>query len=208
MGRKYTPSDIGRAIDTCEPTITAIARHMDCATSTVYSYFKRYPELQAKFETRKGVAIQSNTQNDEDTILRAVAGSHGVKATVARRLGVTWETVNNYCKRYPRVAQALEIERTVLLEIGVGGLVTHATDFDSKYNWQAVKYILDTQGRKEGFGDRIEVTGADGDNLLALPPELVQLMDMLGTDLQSLTNKLRMMAQAKLAQTGGVVDGT
>lgn len=85
-------------------------------------------------------------------LIEAARGSRGIKARVARRLGCHWETVDNYAKRYPSFAAALEIERQQLVDEAEIGLAERVQAGD----WQAITYTLSTLGRDRGYGQRID----------------------------------------------------
>lgn len=87
-------------------------------------------------------------------MIEAARGSRGVKARIARKLGCDWETVDNYAKRYPSFAAALDAERQQLVDQAEHGLVEKLDAGD----WQAITFTLSTLGRDRGYGQKIDQT--------------------------------------------------
>ena len=90
----------------------------------------------------------------------------GKTTVVAGMLGVTPQTVRNYRQRWATFDKAIEESRLdfddrlldraeVKLDIAVG----------NGEAW-AIKYALATKGKKRGYVERQEVTGADGNKII------------------------------------------
>lgn len=80
------------------------------------------------------------------------------KAGAAKLLGVTWQTVDNYCKRWSTVDAAFKAcrrEMVDLAELGLRGAVLRGEPW-------AVTFALKTLGRNEGYAERVEHSGPDG----------------------------------------------
>lgn len=94
-------------------------------------------------------------------ILKAIEGSGGIISTVARRLDVAWSTASNYCNLYEETRQALKDELEKIIDMAEGGLFESVKD----KNLESIKWLLARKGKKRGYSERTEVTGADGENL-------------------------------------------
>lgn len=79
----------------------------------------------------------------------------------AERLKCEPDTVRNYVKRYPRVAEALHEERESMTDVAEMAL------FDAIKGGEgwAVCFYLKTQGKERGYVERHEFTGKDGEAL-------------------------------------------
>ena len=80
------------------------------------------------------------------------------KAGTARVLGVTRQTVSNYCKRWKTVADAFydkRVELVDLSEMGLRGAVLRGEPW-------AIAFALRTLGKNEGYTERIEHSGPEG----------------------------------------------
>lgn len=90
-------------------------------------------------------------------VVAACEGTGGIKVLVAKKLSCSRQTVVAYAKRYATVRQAMEDAdeaRTDVAE-GVAGTLVNAG------YWPAVKYRLDTKGRKRGYGRQVEGEGGE-----------------------------------------------
>ena len=92
-------------------------------------------------------------------VVTACEGTGGIKVLVARKLGCTRRTVVNYANRYASVRKALEDADEAMTDMAEG---QHGQLVREGY-WPAIKYRLETKGKKRGYATRHEVTGADGD---------------------------------------------
>jgi len=113
-----------------------------------------------------------------EQVLTAIEGSGGIKATIALRLDVSRNTVDNYLKRWATAQEAYTQEtetNTDIAESIILGNMQAALQQqrDLKKNNQpgivesgdAWKY-LQYKGRERGYAQRNEVTGADGKDLI------------------------------------------
>lgn len=91
-------------------------------------------------------------------VIKAIEGSFGIKQVACNRLGCVHATLNNYIARYPSVRVAYEHERGRLVDMAQSKLVEMVNNGDP---W-AVKFVLSTLGKHEGFVERQELTGAGG----------------------------------------------
>lgn len=94
-------------------------------------------------------------------VVEALERARGIKAVAAKILGCTRRTVERYAERYATVAQACHQARETLIDVAEGQLVK-AVDSGE---WPAVRYVLATLGKKRGYTERTEITGAGGEFL-------------------------------------------
>ena len=78
-------------------------------------------------------------------------------STIARRLGVTWHTADNWIKEYPETLRALQDEKETILDMAESTLYKNIKDGNS----QDAKWLLSTMGKNRGYSERHEITGAD-----------------------------------------------
>jgi hypothetical protein len=92
-------------------------------------------------------------------VIDAIRRHHGMLTLAATALRCNRETIRNYAKRYPEVAEALRDERERTLDVAETAL------FDAILAGQpwAICFYLKTQGRSRGYTERREVTGKHGE---------------------------------------------
>ena len=113
----------------------------------------------------------ANTKHDLQTVLDAIRGegrwaapnkvttSAGVIQTIATRLGVHRNTVNNYKEKWVTVRDAIEDEKETPIDLAEVKLF----DEINKGNITAIIFMLKTKGKNRGYVERQEITGADGE---------------------------------------------
>ena len=94
----------------------------------------------------------------------AIPGTGGIISLIARRVGCAWHTAKKYIDLYPTVRAAYDDECESILDLAEGKLIEAVKGGDMS----AIKYILSTKGKKRGFVERQEVTGADGAPVVVL----------------------------------------
>ena len=111
------------------------------------------------------------TTHDLDLVLHAIRGtgqwdksgkmtsSGGLVSIVARRLGVSRQTVYNYKKRWKTVAEALEEESDEMLDFSQQKLFEQVAEG----NMTAIIFHLKCKGKHLGYVERQEITGKDGE---------------------------------------------
>lgn len=97
-----------------------------------------------------------------EKVVEAIQGSRGILAAAARRLGCSRMTIYRYREKYPEVNAALEEERETLLDDAEDTLYDNAI---KKGDTTSLIFLLKTIGKKRGYVERQEVTGADGSAL-------------------------------------------
>jgi hypothetical protein len=93
-----------------------------------------------------------------DQVTRALKNSRGLVSPAARALGCSAQTVRNYVKRHPTVAQAKEDEREKLIDTAEAHLYQQIING----NIVAILFTLKTVGKSRGYVERAELTGVDG----------------------------------------------
>ncbi len=81
-------------------------------------------------------------------IMNAVQNSNGCVSTVAVQLGCAWATARTYIDKFPAAVEALEVQQSRLVAEAVNQL--HKA-IDAGERW-AIERVLDTIGRRAGFG--------------------------------------------------------
>lgn len=199
--RKYEIGEFRRAIETVGASPKAIAEYLGCSRGTVYSYLRRFPELKAVYEQHRGGEVEERAQFPREAFVRAIHGSHGVKAVVAARVGCSRQTVDNALTRWPSLNEILDEEKSMLVSSAVSALVSDVADAESDGHQRAYMFVLRTIGKDEGFSERQEVTGADGAPLLS--PEIVQMIEAQGLDVSEVVRQFEAMVRARAAQMQG-----
>lgn len=80
----------------------------------------------------------------------------------AENLGCVPQTVYNYVNDYPAVAAAKELAEGKVIDLAELGLYKAILNNEP---W-ALQFILKTKGKKRGYVERTELTGADGAELI------------------------------------------
>lgn len=130
---------------------------------------------------------------DIDTFRKIANACGGVLADIAANIGVERNTIYNWCKEDEEFAKALEDSRERFLDLAesnlrklVAGVPAIETDENGnkkfagwveKPSETAIIFTLKTRGKKRGYVERSEVTGADGEPIIrprALSPKEVK----------------------------------
>lgn len=197
---KYEIGDMRRAIEAVGASPQAIADELGCSRGTVYAYLRRYPELKAVYEQHKGGQVAARAQFPHEVFVQAIHKSHGVKAVVAARVGCSRQTVDTALEKWPDLKEILDEEKSMLVSQAVSALVTDVTDVASDGHQRAYMFVLRTIGKGEGFTERQEVTGADGEALLS--PDMMRLAERLGLDVSEVVRQFEGMMRTYAAQKG------
>lgn len=96
----------------------------------------------------------SNNKYTIEQVVQAIKDTKGLISFTAQRLGCVPETVRNYAKRHPTVAEALREEREALKDVGELALVAAMQRGDA---W-AVCFFLKTQAKDRGYIERSEIS--------------------------------------------------
>ncbi len=96
-------------------------------------------------------------------VKRAVKGSAGIYAVIARRLDCEWHTVARFVSFHPKLERLIQNERETLVDLAEGKL---AEKVESGDNW-AIGRVLDGPGKKRGWYPKSEHEHNIGDETLA-----------------------------------------
>lgn len=195
----YSVRDFRLAIEAAGASPVAIARELNCTRGTVYSYLKRFPELKALYEGKKGAAVEDKPQFPKAVFENAIKLSFGLKSTVAALVGCSRQTVDNALERWPELREQLDSQKAVLVGMAAGALVDDMMDRTSPGHQRAYMYTLKTQAKDEGFVERNEVTGADGAGLLDVSPEILQQIKEAGLNVGEVLKNFAAMVQGGAA---------
>jgi hypothetical protein len=113
-------------------------------------------------------------------VIDAIRRHHGMLTLAATALRCNRETVRNYAKRYPEVAEALRDERERVLDLAEMAL------FDAILRGEpwAICFYLKTQGKSRGYTERREITGQNGEatRISLLWRDITQAGETSGSD--------------------------
>ena len=93
--------------------------------------------------------------------IEAIHNSRGLLTAAAKSLGVTRKAIYDAAKRHPEVQKAIEEARERTTDLAEGKLYQQINEG----NMTAIIFYLKTQGKKRGYVERQEVTGAEGNEL-------------------------------------------
>ena len=97
----------------------------------------------------------------QEIVLEAIKGSGSIVSTVARRLGCEWITAKRYIEKWEVTKRAMLDEEETILDMAESTIFASIKDGNS----QDAKWILSTKGKRRGYSERHEITGADGTDI-------------------------------------------
>lgn len=86
-------------------------------------------------------------------VIAAVQHTRGMLTLAAERLGCSDETIYNYARRYPSIAEAIKRERERTTDLAELRLYNAINDGEA---W-AIQFYLKTQGRTRGYVERQDI---------------------------------------------------
>lgn len=95
-----------------------------------------------------------------EDFLQHIPNSRGIVTVIAKRMGCNRNTVTNAMNRFPTVRQAIEEEREGMKDFTEGKLFEQI----NAGNMTAIIFYLKTQAKDRGYVERVENTGADGND--------------------------------------------
>jgi hypothetical protein len=104
----------------------------------------------------------SKTAHTPDEVIAVIPGSAGIKTTIAKRLGVSRWTVDNYLRRWKAVQLAYDEECESVIDLAESVVIK---SFQSGETSDA-RWYLSRKGRHRGYVERQEVTGENGGALV------------------------------------------
>lgn len=195
MGKtKFTVSDIKAAIARVGTSPNALADELGCSRNTVQKYLREWPHLVA------GADEEPQTRYTREAFVAAIAQSHGVKSSVAALVGCSRQTVDNALRRWPELREMLDAERSRLIGSSVNALYTDVVTPASEGHQRAYMFVLRTLGKDEGFAERQEITGANGEALFA--PDVLELLQRMGKEPSEVVRQFETMIRTLAAQQG------
>lgn len=85
--------------------------------------------------------------------IKAIPGSGGIVATIAKRVGCEWSTANRYIKDYPTIQQAYQDECETVSDMAESTLIKSMQEGDvSSAKWWLARK------RRITFGDNVDIT--------------------------------------------------
>ena len=84
---------------------------------------------------------------------RVAAGTGGVQAVVAKRLGVARQSINDFINKYPDMREVLDSEREKIIDMAENKLFVAANKGEK---W-AIDRILKTLGKNRGHTEKQEI---------------------------------------------------
>lgn len=113
--------------------------------------------------------MSRQTKCTAEQIKAAIKGSGGIKQTIANRLKIDRKTFDSYLETMPTVRQAFDDENELMLDVAESVVYTNVqyaakTQREEQVPVDAAdaKWLLARKGRKRGYGENVELTGADG----------------------------------------------
>lgn len=111
-----------------------------------------------------------------EQVIDAVPGTAGFPVAIAKRLDCSAQTIRDYAKRYPTVAEAIKNERENTTDFVENALLQAIKDG----NVTAMIFYLKTQAKDRGYVERQEVTGAAG-GPMAMETRIIEVVKDYGT---------------------------
>jgi hypothetical protein len=93
-----------------------------------------------------------------EQFIAAIPGTGGIVTAIARKVGCTWHTAKKYVDEHPTVASAYQDECESILDLAEAKVISAIKGGDS----QMIRYYLSTKGKRRGYSERHEITGAEG----------------------------------------------
>lgn len=97
----------------------------------------------------------------KEEVLEAIKGSGSIMTAVAKRLKCDWATARAYVRKWEETKQAWDNEGEHILDMAESKLYQSIQEG----NTQDAKWLLATKGKRRGFSERHEITGADGEEM-------------------------------------------
>jgi hypothetical protein len=106
---------------------------------------------------------QGNTEKFQvEMVAEALRQSGGIKLAAAQKLNCSAQTITNYVKRHPELAEVIRETKEELLDGAESALVKGILDKDSRWHGAFVIFYLKTQGKGRGYIERGEISGPNG----------------------------------------------
>nr|DAS08083.1 MAG TPA: Sf6 terminase small subunit gp1, octamer, DNA-binding, CAPS buffer.65A [Caudoviricetes sp.] len=99
----------------------------------------------------------------KEDVLKAIDGSGGLIATIAKRMRCDWHTAKRCINKWTETLQAYIDSEETVLDFVEGKAIERVKEGDGSM----IRFILATKGRKRGYGEKpvIDETAADDTEL-------------------------------------------
>lgn len=101
-----------------------------------------------------------------ETIAEALANNNGIKKYAAEQLGCTYQTLQGYIDRYPRVWNAYLEAREKMLDVAEHNFFKIVERPKHPSHFAALRFFLETVGRGRGYNSRIEFDMRAGEHTI------------------------------------------
>ena len=91
-------------------------------------------------------------------IIVALGECQGLLTLAAKKAGISYSTMNRYCRDFPSVREAMHEAKETMLDYTEGKLFTAI----KANNMTAIIFYLKTQGKERGYTERSEIGGHGG----------------------------------------------
>ena len=170
--QKFSEKEYREALEANDWNKAEVARQLGVNVSTVSRNIKRYD-----LERYENAVVDDAIGNGEGKPLytkklyvKAIKDSHGIKSTIAKRAGVSFNTLKDALIRWPDLKELIIEESERLFDNAESVLV----NLLSKNDFRAAKFILETKGKSRGYGKAMELSGPGGEALFS--PAVMALM--------------------------------
>jgi hypothetical protein len=119
---------------------------------------------------------------DIPTLKKAIEDSGGLYTTISTRLGCEWHTAKTHVEAHEETIAAYLAECESVLDVAENKLVENIKDGDTT----SIIFYLKTKGKKRGYIERSELTGAGGKDLMpSITIEIIDSTDKVKEDASS-----------------------
>lgn len=112
----------------------------------------------------EGNPLLKRTSITKEELIEAIPGSKGLLLNIEKQLGCTRSCITKMLEQYPEIKQELEDEMEREKDEVLNNLIEDAKSGDKASR----KLFLEAQARDRGYGEKLEVTGANGQPLVFL----------------------------------------
>lgn len=116
----------------------------------------------AKTRAKIAKTKAEQTKKKKEAFLSAYIASLGSVTASAKKAGIERSTYYFWCNTDPEFKQACEDAIEIQKDFAESQLMKLIRDGDAG----SIKFYLQTKGRDRGYGDKVEVTGANGKDLI------------------------------------------
>ena len=132
---------------------------------------KQTASSRAKARAKTAATKAAQTKKNKADFLIAYEASLGNISLAAKKVGIKRGTYYLWCNTDPEFKEACEEAIETQKDFVESQLMKSIRDGDAG----SIKFYLQTKGRDRGYGDKIEVTGADGKDLV--PNICIEVID-------------------------------